>query len=212
VCAVASSLRPDLGELEVELKSYCSESFVTAADVASDDEVRDLFADIERRWGRIDTLVNNAGVVSHRSLDELDAFEWDRVLNVNLGGVYRACRAALPLLDDGGSIINITSAVANVGMAGRTHYTASKAGIVGFTRSLCKELGSHHVRVNAIAPGIVDTDQVAGLTSEQRARYEHLAALGRLGRPEDIARAAVFFAADYSSFVTGAVLVVDGGI
>lgn len=212
VCAVASHRRPELGELEVELKQHTNDSFVTVADVGSADEVATLFEEIERRWGGLDCLVNNAGVVSHRLIADLDETEWDRVLGVNLGGVYRTCRAAVPLLRDGGSIINITSAVATVGMPGRAHYTASKAGIVGFTRSLCKELGPRRIRVNAIAPGIVDTDQVAALTPEQRSRYEQFAALGRLGHPRDIAAAATFLAGDGASFVSGAVLVVDGGI
>jgi 3-oxoacyl-[acyl-carrier protein] reductase len=212
VCAVSSRPRPELAGLEDELRRYTDGSFVVATDVASDDEVPALFDEVGARWGGLDVLVNNAGVVSHRLLDELDAEEWERVLNTNLGGVYRACRAAVPLLGEGASIVNIASAVANVGMVGRTHYTASKAGMVGFTRSLCKELGPRGIRVNAIAPGIVETDQVSGLTPEQRERYAHLAALGRLGQPHDIAQAAVFFAAEYSGFISGAVLVVDGGI
>jgi 3-oxoacyl-[acyl-carrier protein] reductase len=221
VCAVASSMRPELDELEAELQGFTPGSFVAAADVASGDAVTALFADLAERWGPgeqpaggavVDVLVNNAGVVSHRMLDDLDPTEWDRVLNTNLGGLYRMCRSATPLMERGGSIVNIVSAVANVGMVGRTHYTASKAGMVGFTRSLCKELGPRGIRVNAIAPGLVETDQMAGLTDEQRARYSKLAALEALGQPLDIARAAVFFAAEYSGFVTGAVLVVDGGI
>jgi 3-oxoacyl-[acyl-carrier protein] reductase len=212
VCALASTMRPELDELEGELQGFTAGSFVAAADVGSTNEVERLFGELSDRWSGLDVLVNNAGVVSHRTLDDLDPTEWDRVLNTNLGGLYRVCRAATPLMGRGGSIVNIVSAVANVGMVGRTHYTASKAGMVGFTRSLCKELGPRGIRVNAIAPGLVETDQMAGLSPEQRTRYEKMAALEALGQPLDIARAAVFFAAEYSGFVTGAQLVVDGGI
>ena len=212
VCAVASQRRPELADLEAELQQYTSRSFVTAADVASDEEVDHLFADIAGRWGGIDVLVNNAGTVKppttrrprrHRVGPRPEREPRRRVPDVP---------AAAPLIGAGGSIINVTSAVATVGMAGRTHYTSSKAGIVGFTRSLCKELGPRTVRVNAIAPGIIETDQLAGLSAEQRGRYEQLAALGRLGQPEDVAGVALFLAGDLARYVTGAVLVVDGGI
>jgi 3-oxoacyl-[acyl-carrier protein] reductase len=212
VCAVASQARPGLDDLAADLRAFSADSFVTAADVGRDGDVGGLFDELAERWGTVDVLVNNAGVVSHHLLRDLEPDEWERVLGTNLGGVYRACRAAVPLMPAGGSIVNIGSAVAGVGMAGRTHYTASKAGMIGFTRSLCKELGPSGVRVNAIAPGIVETDQVAGLSDAQRAAYKNLAALGRLGQPDDIARACVFFASEYSSFITGATLVVDGGI
>jgi 3-oxoacyl-[acyl-carrier protein] reductase len=123
--------------------------------------------------------------------------------------VTRACAAAM---GPGASVLNVTSAVAMVGLAGRTHYTASKAGVIGFTRSLAKELGPRGIRANAIAPGVIDTDQASGLTPEQRVRYAQLAALGRLGHPEDVADAALFLASDAARFVSGVTLNVDGGI
>ena len=106
-------------------------------------------------------------------------------------------------MPDGSSIINMTSAAAMVGMVARTHYTASKSGVMGFTRSLCKELGPRQIRVNAIAPGIIDTDQASGLNEQQRARYAGMAALGRLGDGDDIAGATLFLASDLSSYLTG---------
>jgi 3-oxoacyl-[acyl-carrier protein] reductase len=121
-------------------------------------------------------------------------------------------RELLDSMPEGTSIINVGSAVAMVGMVGRTAYTASKGGVLGFTRSLCKELGPRGIRVNAIAPGIIETHQVAGLTAEQRSRYEKLAALSRLGQPEDIAGVVLFLASDLSRFVSGATIYVDGGI
>jgi 3-oxoacyl-[acyl-carrier protein] reductase len=138
--------------------------------------------------------------------------EWERVIHTNLTSLYLVTQALLDLFPAGGSIINVTSAVAMRGMVGRTHYTASKAGIIGFTRSLCKELGPRNVRVNAIAPGIIETDQTTGLTPEGRQRYGGLTALGRLGGPDEIAGAALFLASDLSSYVSGVTLNVDGGI
>ena len=115
-------------------------------------------------------------------------------------------------MPEGASIVNVASGVAMVGMVGRVAYTASKAGVLGLTRSLCKELGPRGIRVNAIAPGIIETDQVSGLTAEQHSRYEKLAALSRLGQPEDVAGVVLFLASDLARFVSGATIYVDGGI
>jgi 3-oxoacyl-[acyl-carrier protein] reductase len=157
-------------------------------------------------------LVNNAGVVSHRTLADLDLAEWRRILDTNLTSMFLVTKAFMDAIPSGGSVINVTSAVAMRGMVGRTHYTASKTGVIGFTRSLCKELGPRNIRVNALAPGIIETDQAAGLTPEGRTRYASLAALNRLGQPDDIAGVAVFLASDLAVFVSGQTINVDGGI
>jgi NAD(P)-dependent dehydrogenase (short-subunit alcohol dehydrogenase family) len=187
-------------------------SYVTRADVTDEASLAELLAGVRERFGGLDIVVNNAGVVSHRALGDLDRAEWQRVLDTNLTGMYLVTRAALPLMGAGGSIVNIASAVAMVGMPARAHYTASKAGVLGLTRSLCKELGPRGIRVNAIAPGIVETDQVAGLSDEQRARYAGLAALGRLGEPADVGDTVLFLASDLARFVSGVTINVDGGI
>ena len=201
-----------VNSLAVELEQLGHDSHVVEADVSDEAAVGRLVGGVRERFGRIDVLVNNAGVVSHRTLADLDLAEWRRILDTNLTAMYLVTRAALDAIPGGGSVINVASAVATVGMVGRTHYTASKAGVVGFTRSLCKELGPRGVRANAIAPGIIETDQVAGLNPEQRARYQNLAALGRLGQPDDVASVALFLASDLSRFVSGQTIVVDGGI
>jgi NAD(P)-dependent dehydrogenase (short-subunit alcohol dehydrogenase family) len=201
-----------VSSLASDLEQLGHDSHVVAADVSDEAAVGRLVGGVRERFGRIDVLVNNAGVVSHRTLADLDLAEWRRVLDTNLTAMYLVTRAALDAIPGGGSVINVASAVATVGMIGRTHYTASKAGVVGFTRSLCKELGPRGVRANAIAPGIIETDQVAGLSPEQRARYQNLAALGRLGQPDDVASVALFLASDLSRFVSGQTIVVDGGI
>jgi len=195
-----------------ELERYNNGSFVQQVDVSSQESIQQLTETLNKRFEYLDILVNNAGVISHIPLAELTLEEWQRVLTTNLTSMYLMTQAVLPRLKAGGSVINIGSAVATVGIPGRVHYTAAKAGVIGFTRSLCKELGPRQIRVNSIAPGIIDTDQAARLTTEQRLRYANLAALGRLGEPEDIARIVLFLVSDLSSFVSGVTLNVDGGI
>lgn len=185
---------------------------VGQVDVTDEGSVKNVVGETVDSYGKIDIVVNNAGAVSHKLLQDLDFDEWKRVLDTNLSSMYLVTRAALEHMPEGGSIINIGSGVAAVGMPARTHYGSSKAGVVGFTRALCKEVGPRGIRANVINPGIIETDQVAGLTPEQRARYESMAALGRLGTPEDVADVALFLAGDLSSFVSGATIAVDGGI
>ena len=198
--------------LATEIERLGVDNHVVQADVSDEASVARLVRSVRERFGRIDILVNNAGVVSHRPLADLDLAEWRRVVDTNLTSMYLVTRAALDAIPKGGSVINVTSAVAAVGMVGRTHYTASKAGVIGFTRSLCKELGPRGIRANAIAPGIIQTDQAGNLTPEQQARYANLAALARLGQADDIAGPVLFFASDLSQFVSGVTLNVDGGI
>jgi NAD(P)-dependent dehydrogenase (short-subunit alcohol dehydrogenase family) len=202
--AAVESLAREAGEIgKVDL---------VQADVSREEDVGRLLEACRERLGRLDIVVNNAGAVSHVPLSDLSLEEWRRVLDTNLTSIYLVLRQALPLLTDGGSIINVGSKVAMRGMAAAAHYTASKAGIVGLTRSLCKELGPRGIRVNALAPGIIETDMVSRLTPAQRGKYEALSASGRLGQPEDIAGAVLFLASDLSRFVSGVTLDVDGGI
>lgn len=197
--------------LDDELRAL-NGSYAGQVDVTDEGSVRNLVGDAVARFGKVDVLVNNAGAVSNMSLADMELDEWRRVLDTNLTSMYLVTRAAAEAMPEGASIINIGSGVAAVGMPNRTHYTASKAGVVGLTRSLCKELGNRGIRANIIHPGIIETDQTAGLTPEVRARYENLAALGRLGEPEDVAGVALFLASDLAAFVSGATIAVDGGI
>jgi 3-oxoacyl-[acyl-carrier protein] reductase len=182
------------------------------ADVSRADRVAALIEEAHGRFGPIDGIVNNAGVVSHRPIADLEAEEWHRVLDVNLTGMYLVLQAALDRLAAGASVVNVTSAVAFRGMAGRAHYTAAKAGVVGLTRALCKELGPRGIRVNAVAPGLVDTDQLAGVPQAARDRYTGMIALGRFADPEEVAGPVLFLLSDAARYVTGATLHVDGGI
>jgi 3-oxoacyl-[acyl-carrier protein] reductase len=201
-----------VSSLSEELSALGNDSFVVQADVASEGDTARLVSDVKDRYGSIEILVNNAGVVSHATIEDLELDEWHRIVDTNLTGLFLVTKGVLGVMPAGGSVIIVGSAVATRGMVGRTHYASSKAGAIGFMRALCKEVGPRGIRVNLIAPGIIETDQVSGLTEEGRARYSGLAALSRLGRPEEIAGAALFLASDLSAFVSGVTLNVDGGI
>jgi NAD(P)-dependent dehydrogenase (short-subunit alcohol dehydrogenase family) len=195
-----------------ELGRYDGDNFVLQADVSDDEAVSRLASEVRDRYGKVDVLVNNAGVVSHRMIEDLDLEEWRRVVDTNLTALYLVTKGVVDVIPQGGSVIIVGSAVATRGMPGRTHYASSKAGAIGFMRALSKEIGPRGIRVNLIAPGIIETDQAADLTDEARERYSRLAALNRIGGASEIAGAALFLASDLSSFVSGVTLNVDGGI
>ena len=202
----------DSKSLADHLQRADGDSLMVQADLADEASIKGMTSQVRKRFGRVDVLVNNAGVVSHRLIQDLDTSEWRRTIDTNLTGTYLVTRELLDSMPEGASIVNVASGVAMVGMVGRVAYTASKAGVLGLTRSLCKELGPRGIRVNAIAPGIIETDQVSGLTAEQHSRYEKLAALSRLGQPEDVAGVVLFLASDLARFVSGTTIYVDGGI
>jgi NAD(P)-dependent dehydrogenase (short-subunit alcohol dehydrogenase family) len=211
---VASYRRPGpaVVGLAADLDRLGAHARLVRADAADEDGTRTLAEAARAHAGRVDLLVNNAGVVSHHGIADLDAAEWRRVLEVNVTGMYLTTRAVLDLLGAGASVVNITSAGALRGIADRSHYTASKAAVIGLTRSLCKELGPRGVRVNAVAPGFVCTDQLAGMPPAGLARITAMTALGRVGLPAEVAGAVLFLASDAARYVTGATLHVDGGI
>jgi len=201
-----------VSSLARELERYHPRNCVVQVDVSDQASVTHMAERVRQQFGGLDILVNNAGIISHIPLAKMELEQWEQVLTTNLTSFYLVTRAVLDLLADGSSIINVGSAVASVGIPLRTHYTASKAGVVGFSRSLCKEVGARSIRVNVVAPGVIDTHQAAELSSEQRARYAGMAALGRLGQAEDIGNVVLFLASDLSRFVSGATINVDGGI
>ena len=198
--------------LAEELEKARNGSFAFQANIADEQAVAILQEAVRERFESIEILVNNAESISQAPLKELTLSIWQETLDINLTGVYLLTRAAIELMQPGGSIINVSACLAAVGMRGKSHFTASKAGVIGFTRSICKELGAEHIRVNVIAPGVITTGEMAQLSPEQRGRYAYLAALGRLGRPEEIAHAVLFLASDLSGFITGATIPVDGGV
>jgi 3-oxoacyl-[acyl-carrier protein] reductase len=193
-----------------ELKTIQGDHHVIQADLAQENDIVSLIGECHTRLGSLDIIVNCAGTISHRPFSQLATAEWRRVLDTNLTAACLVIREALPLLSGNASIINVGSRVATVGVPLRAHYTAAKAGLIGLTRSLCKELGPAGIRVNVVAPGVIATE--AELPAEVVTRYENMTALHRLGRPADVAAVVVFLASDASGYVTGATIDVDGGI
>ncbi len=183
-------------------------------DVADRAQVEAALAAAEAALGPIDILVNNAGLTRDNILLRLSDEDWDAVLDANLKGAFYTTRAVIKgmMKRRAGRIINITSVVGLTGNKGQANYAASKAGLVGLTKSVAKEYAARGVLANCIAPGFIETDMTAALPSEARAALLEGIALGRLGRPEDIATAVLFLASDLASYITGQVLVVDGGM
>jgi 3-oxoacyl-[acyl-carrier protein] reductase len=183
-------------------------------DVAQADQVEGAIAAAERGLGPIDILVNNAGLTRDNLLLRLTDADWNAVLDANLKGAFHTTRAVIKgmMKRRAGRIVNITSIVGLTGNKGQANYAASKAGLIGFTKSVAKEYASRGVLANCVAPGFIETDMTAALPDEARATLLQDIALGRLGRPEDVAGAVLFLASDLAGYVTGQVLVVDGGM
>jgi len=191
----------------VEAESY-------QVDVSDTEAVKTLITEIAKRFGRIDILVNNAGITRDGLLMTMSEKDWDLVLTVNLKSVFNFTKAvARPMIKQkGGSIINISSVVGLMGNGGQMNYSASKAGVIGATKSAAKELGSRNIRVNAIAPGYIQTAMTHQLDEKARAALIDAIPTKQLGQPEDVANAVLFLASNLSSYVTGEVLRVDGGM
>jgi 3-oxoacyl-[acyl-carrier protein] reductase len=185
-----------------------------AADVSDIASVVKLVSDVESAFGGVDILVNNAGLTRDNLMMRIKDDDWNAVLDTNLRGAFAATRAATRgmMKRRWGRVINITSIVGITGNKGQVNYAASKAGLIGFTKSVAKELGSRNILANAIAPGFIETDMTAAMTPEARAGMAGQIPLERLGSPMDVAGAVAFLASDLASYITGQVLVVDGGI
>jgi 3-oxoacyl-[acyl-carrier protein] reductase len=185
-----------------------------SCDVAVAEQVEAALAAAESALGPIDVLVNNAGLTRDNILLRLTDADWDAVLDANLKGAFHTTRAAIKgmMKRRSGRIINVTSVVGLVGNKGQANYAASKAGLIGFTKSVAREYAARGILANCIAPGYVETDMTSGLPDAAKATLLQDIALGRMGRPEDVAGAALFLASDLAAYITGQVLVVDGGM
>lgn len=177
-------------------------------------EVEETIEKLLKEFGKIDILVNNAGITRDNLLMKMSEEDWDQVLNVNLKSVFNTCKALTrPMMKArSGSVINITSVIGLTGNAGQANYAASKAGMIGFTKSLAKELASRGVRANCIAPGYIETSMTDVLPPQVKEAIIAKVPLNRIGHPRDIAQAALFLASDQASYITGQVLTVDGGM
>lgn len=198
--------------LTAALKETGGTHHIVRCDVTDAEDVARLAARCRAAFDGLDVLVNNVGVDGPVPFDALDEPEWRRMFDHNVTSAYLVTRAALPLLPDGGSVVNVGSSVALRGRANGVHYTASKAALIGFTRALCKEVGPRGIRVNTVAPGLTGTEGAADLPPAAVERIVGMTALGRIGRPADVAGAVLFLAGDTSRYITGTTLNVDGGV
>jgi 3-oxoacyl-[acyl-carrier protein] reductase len=185
-----------------------------ACDVTDTSAVAKLVADVEAAFGSIDILVNNAGITRDNLVMRLKDEDWDAVQNANLRGAFAAIRAVSRgmMKRRSGRIINVSSIIGIIGNKGQANYAASKAGLIALTKSVAKELGSRNILVNAVAPGFIETEMTASMTPEAREALGKQIALERLGTPQDVAATVAFLASDLASYITGQVLVVDGGM
>jgi 3-oxoacyl-[acyl-carrier protein] reductase len=185
-----------------------------AVDVADHAAVQKAGAQILEEFGKIDILVNNAGVTRDGLSMRMSIEDWDTVINTNLRGAFNFTQAIMRAMikQRSGRIINISSVIGLIGNAGQTNYAASKAGLIGLTKSLARELASRNITVNAVAPGFITTDMTAGLSEEIKKTIQKQIPLGKTGTSEDIASAVAFLASDEASYITGQVLCVDGGM
>ena len=183
------------------------------ADVSKLEEVEKMVQDIQKEFGRLDILVNNAGITQDRTLAKMTKEEWQKVIDIDLTGVFNCTKVALPLIiANQGKIISISSLVGQRGNFGQTNYAAAKAGIIGFTKALSKEVGRFGVTVNAIAPGFIETRLTENLPPELKETIKKFTPLGRFGKPEEVASLIFFLASEEASFITGAVINIDGGL
>ncbi|MDK4680761.1 3-oxoacyl-ACP reductase FabG [Kingella negevensis] len=176
--------------------------------------IEELIASIEKEFGKLDILVNNAGITRDNLLMRMKEEEWDEIMDINLKSVFRASKSVMRgmMKQRAGRIITITSVVGTMGNAGQTNYSAAKAALQGFSKSLAREVGSRGITVNCVAPGFIDTDMTRVLPEETRKTFEAQTALGKFGEAQDIANAVLFLASDQASYITGQTLHVNGGM
>ncbi len=212
--ALAARDRAKLEATAAEISTLGCETFVAEIDLASADSIKSAIAKVQTEFGRIDILVNNAGITKDDLAIRMKLDDWNAVITTNLTGAFIATQQVLrPMMKEHwGRIINISSVVGEMGNPGQANYVASKAGLIGLTKSLAQEIGSRSVTVNAVAPGFIETDMTAGLKEELKQTMLAQIPLGRFGNSNDVAAAVAFLSSDGASYITGHVLDVNGGL
>jgi 3-oxoacyl-[acyl-carrier protein] reductase len=203
----AKKVATDINEMD-------SEAILVKADIADSKSVRSMIRKITDRWGQIDILVNNAGIVRNNLILRMPDEDWNKVLDVNLRGAYLCTKFTLRSMMDHnwGRIINIASVAGIHGNFGQTNYSVAKGGLIAFTKSVSREVGSRNITVNAIAPGLIETDMMQTVPEEHKANIMSRLLIHRFGTPEDVAELVAFLAGDRAGYITGQVICVDGGL
>jgi 3-oxoacyl-[acyl-carrier protein] reductase len=203
--------RDALSLLDELLEQRAESATVRVADVSDPGAVQAMMQSIRDQWQGIDILVNNAGILRDRTIAKMSLEEWRSVVEVDLSGVFYCCKFGLEILRDGGSIVSVGSLAAKMGFRGQSNYAAAKAGVLALTRVLARECAPRSIRVNAVAPGVIDTPLSAQFPEAARNQLAQSIALQRWGRPEDVAGAILFLCSPLARYITGHVLEVDGG-
>ena len=206
--------KTDVEALEKEFKEKGADSLILKADVSNPEEVQNVVDKAIEKFGKIDVLVNNAGITRDNLLMRMSEEEFDKVLEINLKGTFLVTKAVTKYMmkKRSGSIINLSSVVGVAGNAGQCNYSASKAGIIGFTKSVAKELASRNIRANAVAPGFIETDMTAVLSDSVKESIHNQIPLKRMGSAKEVAELIYFLGSEKSSYITGQVINIDGGM
>lgn len=214
VCYVARSESSEHSAFEKRAGEHGGEVLFRSADVGDEAAITEVVEGVGKEWGGIDVLVNNAGMTRDGLIFRMKADDWNEVLRVNLSSAFFTSKAASRLMikQRSGSIINVTSIVGMIGNGGQANYCSAKAGMIGLTKSLAREVASRNVRVNAVAPGFVDTEMTEKLNEKQRDDLVQQIPMGRIGAPGEIASVVLFLASDLASYMTGQVLPITGGM
>ncbi|WP_297861999.1 3-oxoacyl-[acyl-carrier-protein] reductase [uncultured Acidaminococcus sp.] len=201
-------------EVKTAIEGMGRRAILVQGSVADTDGVQAIVNQVVKELGRLDILINNAGITRDGLLMRMKEADWDAVLETNLKGVYNCSKAVMRTMmkQKSGRIVNMASVVGEMGNAGQANYAAAKAGVIGFTKSLAKEVASRGITVNAVAPGFIATDMTSVLTDEQKAEMARTIPLGRAGQPQDVANAVLFLVSEEAAYITGQVLNVDGGM
>ena len=212
-CVLCDLNEEELNNAAREIESLGVECMALSIDVSDLSQCQDMVNKVVDKFGKIDILVNNAGITCDGLILRMDEKAWDSVISVNLKGTFNCTKAALKtmLKKRAGSIVNVASIIGVMGNAGQANYAASKAGIIGFTKSVAKEVASRNINVNAIAPGFIESKMTQVLSDDVKEAMLKQIPLARFGKPEDVAKLMLFLASDESSFITGSVYAIDGG-